>query len=64
MARESGKPVLFVATATAGDGEMSARIAAHRAARPPEWRTVEAPIDLSGAIRESGHSETWCWSTV
>jgi adenosylcobinamide kinase/adenosylcobinamide-phosphate guanylyltransferase len=43
--------VLFVATATASDAEMAARIVTHRAVRPADWRTVEAPLDLAGAIR-------------
>ena len=51
-AAESGRPVLYVATAAAGDEEMAARIAAHRAARPSAWRTVEAPLDPAEAIRE------------
>ena len=37
-----GKRVLFVATAEAGDAEMAARIAAHRASRPASgtrWRS-------------------------
>ena len=51
-AAESGRPVLYVATATAGDDEMAERIAAHRAARPAAWRTVEAPLDPAAAIRE------------
>lgn len=51
-AAESGQPVLYVATATAGDDEMAARIAAHRSARPSSWRTVEAPIEPANAIRE------------
>lgn len=42
--------VLFVATAEAGDDEMAARIAAHRAARPPHWHTLEEPRHLAVAI--------------
>jgi adenosylcobinamide kinase/adenosylcobinamide-phosphate guanylyltransferase len=38
--------VCYVATAEPGDDEMRARIAAHRAARLPGWRTFEAPRGL------------------
>ncbi len=38
---------LFVATATAGDAEMSERIVRHRAERGSEWHTVEEPLDLA-----------------
>jgi adenosylcobinamide kinase/adenosylcobinamide-phosphate guanylyltransferase len=41
---------VFVATAEAGDDEMAARIARHRAERPATWRTVEVPIALSSAL--------------
>ena len=53
-ALESGKTVCYVATATAGDEEMTARIAAHQAARPAEWRTLEAPIRV-GQILQQHH---------
>lgn len=43
-------PVCFLATATAGDQEMAARIAHHRAERPQQWETVEEPLDLDGAL--------------
>ncbi len=50
MAAEGGRTVLYVATATAGDEEMAARIAAHRAERPAHWRTLEAPLRVGAAI--------------
>jgi adenosylcobinamide kinase / adenosylcobinamide-phosphate guanylyltransferase len=50
-ARESGRQVLYVATATAGDDEMAARIAAHQAQRPSHWRTIEEPEHLLHAIQ-------------
>ena len=52
LARESGKEVIYLATSHAGDAEMEARIAHHRARRPAGWRTVEQPIALASALRE------------
>ncbi len=50
QARATGAKVLFVATATAGDAEMAERIQKHRQARPPDWLTLEAPLDTGLAI--------------
>lgn len=52
LAAAADRPVLFLATATAGDAEMADRIAAHRAARPAAWRTVEEPANLAAAVRD------------
>lgn len=54
LAQERGGPVLFVATAAAGDEEMAGRIAVHRAARPAAWRTLEAQQDVAAAVAASG----------
>jgi adenosylcobinamide kinase/adenosylcobinamide-phosphate guanylyltransferase len=45
-----GSRVLFVATAEAGDAEMTARIRAHQASRSPEWDTLEEPLDPVAAL--------------
>lgn len=44
------EPVVVVATAEARDEEMTDRIRAHLAARPPWWETIDAPVELLGAI--------------
>ena len=49
-ARELGGRVVFVATAEAGDDEMAARIARHRAERPSTWRTIETPLALVSVL--------------
>jgi adenosyl cobinamide kinase/adenosyl cobinamide phosphate guanylyltransferase len=47
-------PWTYLATAQAFDEEMRARIAEHRGRRDAGWQTVEAPLDLAGALREAG----------
>jgi adenosylcobinamide kinase / adenosylcobinamide-phosphate guanylyltransferase len=53
MVEGSGEAALFVATATAGDEEMKARIAAHKASRSDIWQTLEAPLQVGQAIEEA-----------
>jgi adenosyl cobinamide kinase/adenosyl cobinamide phosphate guanylyltransferase len=50
LASAFGGPVVVVATAEARDDEMDERIRAHRSTRPDAWETVEAPLELLGAI--------------
>jgi adenosylcobinamide kinase/adenosylcobinamide-phosphate guanylyltransferase len=52
LARGSGLPVTYVATALAGDDEMRARIDAHRQRRPADWVLVEEPRRLAGTLAE------------
>lgn len=50
LAAGSGKEVVYIATARAGDGEMTRRIAQHRQQRPAVWTTVEEPLALADAL--------------
>ena len=50
QARQIGGDVLYVATAAAGDDEMRMRIEAHRAARPAEWQTLEATLQIGETL--------------
>ncbi len=51
LARESGLAVTYIATAQAGDAEMAARIAAHRARRPAHWHLREESLHLAAALQ-------------
>jgi adenosylcobinamide kinase/adenosylcobinamide-phosphate guanylyltransferase len=50
LALASGKEVIVIVTAHAGDSEMATRIAHHRARRPAHWITVEEGIALGDAL--------------
>jgi adenosylcobinamide kinase/adenosylcobinamide-phosphate guanylyltransferase len=54
----SGRRLVHLATATAGDDEMAERIARHQARRGAEkWRTVEEPVDLAGALLREARTD-------
>lgn len=58
LACKLGGPVLFVATAVAGDEEMRQRIEQHRRERPAAWRTLEVTSRLGNRIcREVGEAQ-------
>ncbi|HIF55498.1 MAG: bifunctional adenosylcobinamide kinase/adenosylcobinamide-phosphate guanylyltransferase [Methylococcales bacterium] len=51
QAANSGKQVIYLATAEAGDAEMQARILHHQQTRPKHWPTIEEPIQLAKSIK-------------
>ena len=56
---DCGRPVLYVATATAGDGEMAERIARHQQRRPHDWGLEEEPLALARVL-DLHHAEAPC----
>lgn len=57
LASESGLPVTYIATSQPLDGEMSERIAHHRARRPSDWALVEEPLMLAAVLREHADAD-------
>lgn len=58
LARRHDGPVVYVATSPhiPGDDDLAARIARHRAERPAHWSTIEAELDLAGALDRAGEA--------
>lgn len=54
--KRAGSRNSFIATCVARDAEMNERVRRHQSERGDRWRTVEAPLDLPGAL--AGEAET------
>lgn len=52
IAMQSGREVVYIATAQPGDAEMRERIAHHRSRRPSHWSIVEEPVALAAVLRD------------
>jgi len=50
LAKRRGRRIVYIATCQPCDQEMRDRIARHREERPAQWRTIEHPADLPGAL--------------
>ena len=56
-AAESGKQVIYFATAQKHDAEMELRVQRHQQRRPEHWQTIEEPIKLAAALKQYGNVE-------
>jgi adenosylcobinamide kinase/adenosylcobinamide-phosphate guanylyltransferase len=57
LAESIAGPRVYIATCPVVDEEMAARIEKHRAQRQAsDWQTIEEPLDLAGALRETKES--------
>lgn len=57
LVSEPEQPVVYLATATAGDDEMAERIARHQQQRPDDWGLVEEPVDLAAVLAAHGQRD-------
>ena len=57
LAKKYKGQITYIATAHAGDEEMSERIEKHRRERPSHWKLIEEPDDIAGVLRKAKGSE-------
>ena len=50
LAADLNRPVIYLATGQAGDGEMAERIRRHQQRRPAHWRTIEESLRPAAAL--------------
>lgn len=53
LVRRHPGPRIYIATAEPRDGEMRERILLHQQDRGEDWKTIEEPVDLLRALRDS-----------
>ncbi|MEP4246971.1 bifunctional adenosylcobinamide kinase/adenosylcobinamide-phosphate guanylyltransferase [Tateyamaria sp.] len=55
----SGLQPIYLATSRIWDNEIRDKVNVHRARRGPEWRTVDAELDLSAALEQGRDGEVF-----
>ena len=58
MAIESGRPLVYLATAQAFDDEMRQRIDLHKERRGKTWHNIEEPLDIIDMLKS--HDDGQC----
>lgn len=59
LAERHKGPRLYIATAEITDEEMRERIGLHRKQRGTGWKTIEAPLDLVGQLRDADDAKSF-----
>lgn len=57
LAVESGLEVIYIATSQPLDGELTARVAAHRERRPAHWGLIEEPLALARVLLDTARPD-------
>jgi adenosylcobinamide kinase/adenosylcobinamide-phosphate guanylyltransferase len=58
LGSRNASATILIATGSAGDAEMAARIAAHRERRAAHWQVIEEPVMLAAALQRCAAPET------
>ena len=60
LAKNSGRSVIYIATSRLdpADQEWQSRIQNHQVRRPPEWKTVEVPVELATTLQQVSRPDT------
>ena len=58
LAKRTGLPLIYIATAQIFDDEMAAKVSKHKKMRGDDWTTIEEPIEVAKALKKvnAGHT--------
>ena len=56
---DKNNPPVYIATATATDNEMKARIVKHKSDRDSHWQLIECPLELTACIKNASPDKTY-----